>query len=108
VPKLSGVDLPRPEIDLVQLGALFNAALERTKPAPTMTLRDRHYDQAKIAEQLLTQIKAGATSLQQIIAACRDRLEIIVTFLAVLELVRSEQVSVSQPNHGGEMTLAAL
>ena len=107
VPKLTGSDLPQPEIDLVQLGALFNAALERTKPAPTMTLREHHYDQAAIATRLVKQAKQGAVGLKQIIAACRDRLEIIVTFLAILELVRNAQVEVSQLDHLGDMTLVA-
>jgi len=108
VPKLSGSDLPHPEIDLVQLGALFNAALERTKPAPTMSLREHHYDQAEIASRLLKQVKQGTVGLKQIIAGCRDRLEIIVTFLAVLELVRGDRVKVDQTDHLGEMTLVAV
>jgi segregation and condensation protein A len=104
-PKLSGVDLPKPELDLVQLGALFNAALERTKPAPTMILRNHHYDQAEIANRLVDQARDGEIRLDRIIAACRDRLEIIVTFLAVLELVRSDTLSVKQNDAFGEMRL---
>jgi segregation and condensation protein A len=108
VPKLTGVDLPSPEIDLVQLGALFNAALERTKPAPVMTLPSRHYDQAEIGNSLVMQAKAGELVLSRVISACRDRLEIIVTFMAVLELVRSEVVSVRQIGAFGEMILVGL
>ncbi len=108
VPKLSGIDLPRPEIDLVELGALFQVALQRTKPAPTMTLRNHHYNQAEIAERLLKQAQNEKIDLARIIGACRDRLEIIVTFLAVLELVRNDSVRVSQSDHLGNMTLVAV
>ena len=108
VPKLSGAELPQPEINLVQLGVLFNAALERTKPAPTMTLRTHHYDQAEIAQRLIDRAKKKPVGLSSVIEACSDRLEIIVTFLAVLELVRRGSAEVGQSHHLGDMTLVAL
>jgi segregation and condensation protein A len=108
VPRLHGSQLPAPEIDLVQLGALFSEALERTKPAPQTVISNDHYDQAEIAERLYSETTKRQVLLNEVIAACHDRAEIIVTFLAILELVRGERVTVQQSRPFDDIVLVAL
>jgi len=95
-PMLPLDDLPAPDLDLIQLGQLFAAALERTAPAPAAIIEREHYDQGKITERLWRRTEPGALTLSEVIADCHDRVEIIVTFLAVLELVRDGRLAVRQ------------
>ena len=108
VPKLSGAELPTPDVSLVQLGALFSSALERSRPAPETLVIEHLYDQTEIAEHLRQQTKRGELVLSDIITGCRDRTEIIVTFLAILDLIRSEQVIVRQGRPFDDMILVGV
>ena len=101
-------DLPAPELDLVQLGRLFAAALERTAPAPATIIAREHYNQAEIGETLWRRAGDCELVLSEIIADCRDRVEIIVTFLAVLELIRDGRVAVRQAAAFDELHLVRL
>lgn len=98
--------LPPPQIDLEQLGRLFSQALERAKPLPTRVVWENLYDQAEIQQQLERRLADNELSVHQVVAACRDRAEIIVTFLAVLELVRSGRAKVEQSQLFGDIKLA--
>ena len=101
-------DLPTPELNLLQLGQLFAAALERTAPAPATVITREHYDQAKIGQSLWQRTAQGEVALSEVIDQCHDRVEIIVTFLAVLELVRDGRVAVRQSAAFDELRLVRL
>ena len=101
-------ELPVPELNLVQLGQLFVAALKRTAPATATAITREHYDQIEIAEALWQRAGESTVKLSEVIADCHDRVEIIVTFLAVLELVRSGRVAVRQTAAFDELHLVRL
>jgi segregation and condensation protein A len=93
------------EVSLEQLSAAFSLALKRAQPiAPTAILK-RHLDIKHVITKLLRRAKAAPIRLQTLIDDCDDRLEIIVTFLAVLETVKSGQISINQNSQFGDITI---
>ena len=52
--------------------------------------------------------QAGATSFRQLLPDRASRLEIVVTFLALLELIKQSIVSASQDSVFGEISLSPL
>jgi segregation and condensation protein A len=98
-PKGSPYEIPTtttPNVSLAQLSSAFTLALKRTKPlGPTISLQ-RHLDIKDIIKNLLSRLASEPIQLHTIIEECNDRLEIIVTFLALLELIKSKNVVVTQ------------
>lgn len=56
-------------------------------------------------EGLRERLKAGAFDLGEVILACADRAEAVVTFLAVLELLRTNEAAVSQAANFGKVVV---
>lgn len=94
--KLAPHDLPFPEIELTQLSEALTRALKRTEPARRPGIIKRHLSLEAIVARLRISLGRGRFDLQEAIDACRDRLEIIVTFLALLELLRDGSARVVQ------------
>jgi segregation and condensation protein A len=107
IPRLAGAELPKPELDLAQLGAVFSDALARSKPASQTLTTSHRYDQAEITARLRGRLEHGKLALSEIITACHDRGEIIITFLAILELIRGDSVTVKQERSFDDMMLVA-
>ena len=94
--KKASAQLPMPLLELTALAAAFQAAIRQAEPA-TQSYSIRHeYDQASIARSIMKRVNLTQLPLGDIIMSCHDRLEIIVTFLAVLELARAGSVWVRQ------------
>ena len=88
------------------LGALAKA-LERLPPAPEPQRLQRSI--INIAERRRDILQAvrhrGHLAFARLIADCRSRLEVIVTFLAVLELLKTEDLRAEQESSFGEIVL---
>ena len=94
-PQLSTSELPFPQIKLDQLADAFTRALKLAPPAiPTAIIR-RHLSLDTVLTKLRTLLPEGF-ELHTIIEQCHDRLEIVVTFLAILELMRNGDAHVTQ------------
>jgi segregation and condensation protein A len=100
-PGLSGVTLDR-------LVALVQEALRRRPPDPpgplpaaTVTVRA----QLAVLEGLLA--RAGSVRFADFIALCRTRIEVIVGFMAVLELIRRGRATAAQPEPFGDILIVA-
>jgi len=97
----------RYKIDVAKLAEALAAALRAAKPEKRTIVRER----VSLVEQmdLVTRAvrRAGRASF---FALCMglDRLAIIVTFLAILELVRRERVRVAQAEAFGDIELVAV
>jgi segregation and condensation protein A len=106
-PKVQGV-LDLSEFTLNDLVAAMQAAFTQTdnRPelktvvaAPRITIRDR-------IRHIVTQVKIGQrTSFRQLLGARRTRLEVVVTFLAMLELVKRRFLHASQESLFGDIDL---
>jgi segregation and condensation protein A len=75
------------------------APLGRVMVAPRVTIRDRI---AQIVKALRTR---GKTTFRLVLKGSRTRLEIVVSFLAVLELVKLRRVSAEQSEIFGDIDL---
>lgn len=94
--RLDPSELPYPDLAAAQLAQSFARILSRqTPPVPVGVIR-RHLSQKAVTEKLRGELARGGFSLQLLISRCRDRLEIIVTFLALLELWREGVATVGQ------------
>ncbi len=93
--RLAPQDLPLPNISLDQLAEAFTRALKLIPPATPRTIIKQHLSLETVTKNLRPLLPAGF-ELHTIIEHCRDRLEIVVTFLAILELVREGAAQVIQ------------
>lgn len=99
---LPEVELP---IDVHQLAALAAAAMA-PKPEPRVQLTHLHGARVSVVEQV-SQVSArlqreGALTFRALVEGC-DRLTVVVRFLAILELYRSQQVVFTQAMALGEL-----
>ena len=81
--------------------ASLKASLSNMVPAPRVTIRE------KIAELAAALRKNKQISFQSLFVSRRTRLEIVVTFLAMLELVKRHLVQASQDQLFGEIWIDA-
>ena len=94
--KLASDELPLPQLALSDLAAAFAATLRRLEPArPTRSLAPQ-LSQAEVVTKLKLRLAKGAFELGDLLAGLRDRLEVVVTFSALLELIRSGAGRVTQ------------
>lgn len=91
-----------------EFGRLAAAAL-RPRAAAVVATDHVHASRVSVAEHmaaLLEQLCAvGSSSFRALCAGCQEVIEIVARFLALLELVRSGEVSVEQPEAFGEVTV---
>lgn len=93
-------DLRRALVELASYERSRDEVLERSVQIPRVHIRDR-------IERIVGAIRSlGRTSLSSVLADVRSRLEIVVSFLAILELVKQGQVSVEQEGLFGEIEIA--
>lgn len=106
-PKRATTSPGLPEIGLDQLAAAFQNAL-RYSPAnrPTGIIR-QHLSLDSVLERLHAKLRMGRFELQSLLDQCRDRLELIVTFTALLELVRSGSARAAQTSQFEPITIEA-
>ncbi len=95
VTRLTPAELPLPDIKLDQLAAAFQDALRRTTPIETSTIPTQHLSLETVTKKLRG-LLPGGFELQAILDTCQNRLEVVVTFLATLELIRSGAAKVTQ------------
>lgn len=105
-PRLTPAELPLPTLTLNQLTTAFTEALKRFEPAPaTQTIQEHISLDTKLA-QLRDQLGSGFT-LQAILDLCQTRLEIVVTFLALLELIHEGSAQVNQASQFSSIQVQA-
>jgi len=97
----------RYRIDAAKLAGALAAALRAAKPEKRTIVRER----VSLVEQMDVVIRAvrrGGRASFLTLCDGLDRLAIIVTFLAVLELVRRERIQIAQQQAFGDIELLAV
>jgi segregation and condensation protein A len=94
--RLDPSELPYPDLVTTQLSQAFAKVLSRQIPVAPVGVIRRHLSQKVVIEKQRGELANGGFSLQSLVSRCRDRLEIIVTFLALLELWREGVATVVQ------------
>ena len=88
-------DLPFPNLTLEQLATAFSMICARTAPVSPEVVVKQHLSLEIVTEKLRRLVPSGF-NLETQIRSCRSRLEIVVTFLAILELIREGTAQVIQ------------
>src|SRR5260370_2524216 len=95
-------------VSLVELVKVFQQVLERRKEVSRIELRHEQFTVAQMIAALRAQIIASAeneANLIQFFEACASRHAMIVAFLAVLEMVKLQAVTLVQEKQFGEIVV---
>ncbi len=93
---------PELEVDLFSLLSAFQQVVERAKQRPKVLLPPEQIPVEVRIEQLLLRLsETEACGFEDLFADCRDRSGLIVTFLALLEMIRLKLVRVFQAGSFG-------
>ncbi|MGD0765095.1 MAG: ScpA family protein [Dehalococcoidia bacterium] len=105
VPLPAGLD----KVTLDKLLKLFRDALDRLPAEPASTIeRDRVTVRQKAQEIEEALRGEGQVSFRKLVLACRSRLEIVISFLAVLHLIKAGRVWGQQEELFGDISLVAI
>src|SRR3954470_191624 len=105
---ISAAPLPLGEVGIFQLINAFQAVIKRVEAREDLReIFGEHFTVSDKIESILRQV-AGGVSLKfsELFARMASRVEIVVTFLALLELIRLKQVRATQPNPFDEIEIA--
>jgi len=93
---------PEIEVDLFSLMAAFRQVLERARSRPRVILPPEQMPIETRIEQLLARLsETEACGFEELFADVQTRAGMIVTFLALLEMIRLKQVRVYQQGNFG-------
>jgi segregation and condensation protein A len=105
VPLSLGLD----RVTLRKLSRIFREALQRLPAEEEGTINRQAVSvQEKVEEILAALAQRGRLSFRGLVSACRSRLEVVVSFLAVLELIKSNRLQAEQSELFGDIHLVAL
>jgi segregation and condensation protein A len=92
------------EIDV--LVAAFNSVLARIPPRPVV-VEGRTWTLEEKLDEITSRVQRGPIELLQLLLESEDRLEAVVTFVAVLELLRRSLITVRQKERFGPIHIEA-
>ena len=105
VPLPSGLE----RVTLRRLLKIVQEALKKQPEEPEGAFeREEVTVQQKVEEILSAVASEGKASFRRLVTACRSRLEIVVAFLAVLELIKAQRVQADQEELFGDILLVPL
>jgi len=105
VPLPSGLD----KVTLDKLMKLFRDALTRQPTEPVAAIPRNVVSVKDKVQQIEAALReTGQVSFRKLVLSCRSRLEVIVSFLAVLELIKSGRVWGQQEELFGDISLVAI
>ncbi len=93
-------------LDVDALVAAFNSVLSRIPPRPVV-VEGRTWTLEEKLDLITRRVREGPLELVQLILESEDRLEAVVTFVAVLELLRRSLVTVRQKERFGPIHIEA-
>ncbi len=97
-----------PDLEEVTLTALLRAytkALEATRVPPPPPLRPPRYAVREQADLIVARLALGPCDFAGLLSGRPTRLEVVVTFMALLELIRDQRVRAVQEGLGDEIRL---
>jgi segregation and condensation protein A len=98
----------RVQVSLDQLAAAFQQVLDRLPPQPEMTVELERISLGQKLEDLRAMIRLHPEmNFSAVFAQARTRLEAVVTFLALLELIRIGEIIVAQSSTFAEIRVKA-
>jgi segregation and condensation protein A len=105
VPLSLGLD----RVTLRKLSRIFREALQRLPAEEGGTIdRQEVSVQEKVEDILAALVDRGHLSFRRLVSTCRSRLEVVVSFLAVLELIKANRLRAEQSELFGDIRLVVL
>lgn len=105
VPLSLGLD----RVTLRKLTRIFRDALGRLPLEEQSTIQRQEVSvHEKVEEFLAALAMERSLSFRRLVSACRSRLEVVVSFLAVLELIKSNRLRAEQSELFGDIRLVVL
>lgn len=106
-------DMPLPlgldGVTMDLLMGIFREALERQPQEPVGAIeREEITIEQKVEQMTAALSREGRLSFRRLVSACRSRIEVIVSFLAVLELIKALRVRAQQDGLFGDILLVSL
>ena len=100
---ITGEDIePELEVDLFSLLAAFQAVVQRARQRPSVLLPSEQVSIETRIDQLLERLsETQACGFEELFADAKDRGSLVVTFLALLEMIRLKLVRVFQSGSFG-------
>jgi segregation and condensation protein A len=100
---ITGEDIePELEVDLFSLLAAFQAVVQRARQRPSVLLPSEQVSIETRIDQLLDRLsETQACGFEELFADAQDRGSLVVTFLALLEMIRLKLVRVFQSGSFG-------
>ena len=97
------------EVGIFQLINAFQNVIKRVEAREELQqIFGENYTVSDKIETILARVSEGGTlKFSQLFAEMASRIEIVVTFLALLELIRLKQVRAIQPDQFSEIEIAA-
>lgn len=106
-PEFASDSAPRTEASLLDLLNAVNAVLQRFNRRPEQ--RDIFEDKFSVSEKIELLIRTlterPMLRFSELFAGVTSRTEVVVTFLALLELIRLKQITAVQEEHFGEIQI---
>jgi segregation and condensation protein A len=101
--------LPLGEVGIFQLINAFQTVLKRVEAREDLReIFGEHFTVSEKIDSILQRVSGGvALRFSELFAGVAGRIEIVVTFLALLELIRLKQVRVTQANPFDEIEIAS-
>jgi segregation and condensation protein A len=101
--------LPLGEVGIFQLINALQTVIKRVEAREDLReIFGEHFTVSEKIDSILQRVSSGAAlKFSELFAGIAGRIEIVVTFLALLELIRLKQVRVSQANPFDEIEIAS-
>jgi len=105
---LAAMPLPLGEVGIFQLINAFQAVIKRVEARENLQeIFGEHFTVSDKIDWILRRVGDGvALRFSELFASMASRVEIVVTFLALLELIRLRQVRATQPDPFDEIEIA--
>ena len=107
---IAAAPLPLGEVGIFQLIKAFQTVLKRVEAREDLReIFGEHFTVSDKIDSILQRVAAGMPlKFSELFAEMASRVEIVVTFLALLELIRLKQVLVTQANPFDEIEIASV
>ena len=105
--EVDGGDSPFLEVSLFELLSAFSKILKNLPKVDSHeVVRDEFTVAEKVHELFHRLVKTSVLYFRELFDAAKNKMEVITIFLALLELIRLKEVTVSQPDRFGEMAIS--
>jgi segregation and condensation protein A len=95
------------DVSTFDLLRALQKVLDRQNTQPVTTIRREPFTLAERVQVVARRIKAaqGGATFGELCDDCQSRLEVVITFLSILELIARKRIAASQPEPFGEIWL---